>query len=208
MRLRWVAGTPLGRRFVAGEASYCRKAASCSRRFNMVHLPSVTTRPRRSRTRGADGRRDWDGRDEKPTTALTLGLIAIMTGAAWAQPLPADLPVIGAPVPGGMNYQPAVTEVAHDMHWLSNMVHGIMLVIVLFVTALLAAVVIKFNRQANPVPGHLYAQHHDRDRLDAGSGADPDRHRLVLAADPVQAAGDPDPGPDDQGDGQPVVLEL
>ena len=86
------------------------------------------------------------------TTALTLGLITIMTGAAWAQPLPADLPVIGAPVPGGMNYQPAVTEVAHNLHWLSNMVHGIMLVIVLFVTALLAAVVIKFNRKANPVP--------------------------------------------------------
>ena len=37
---------------------------------------------------------------------------------------PRDLPVIGAPVPGGMNYQPAVTEVAHDMHWLSHLVHG------------------------------------------------------------------------------------
>ena len=44
-----------------------------------------------------------------------------------------DLPVIGAPVPGGIDYQPAVTEVAHDMHWLSFMVHWIMLVIVLFV---------------------------------------------------------------------------
>ena len=45
--------------------------------------------------------------------------------------------MIGVPVPGGMNYQPAVTEVAHDMHWLSHWVHGIMAVIVLFVVALL-----------------------------------------------------------------------
>ena len=43
---------------------------------------------------------------------------------------PRDLPIIGIPTPGGINYQPAVTAVAHDMHWLSHMVHGIMVVIV------------------------------------------------------------------------------
>ena len=58
---------------------------------------------------------------------------------AAAQPAgePRDLPVIGAPVPGGMGYQPAVTPVAEDMHLLSHLVHGIMVVIVLFVVALL-----------------------------------------------------------------------
>lgn len=51
-----------------------------------------------------------------------------------------------------MNYQPAVTPVAHDMHWLSGMLHWTMLVIVLFVMALLAICVVKFNRKANPTP--------------------------------------------------------
>lgn len=87
--------------------------------------------------------------------ALWLGLATLMSGgAAFAQNAgePTDLPVIGVPVPGGVNYQPAVTPVAHDMHWLSNMVHLIMLIVVLFVTALLAIVVVKYNRKANPNP--------------------------------------------------------
>nr|WP_233713163.1 cytochrome c oxidase subunit II [Amaricoccus solimangrovi] len=75
-------------------------------------------------------------------------------GAVFAQTAgePTDLPVVGAPVPGGVNYQPAVTPVAHDMHWLSGMLHWIMLFIVLFVVALLAIVVVKFNHKANPTP--------------------------------------------------------
>ena len=100
----------------------------------------------------------------------------------------ADLPVIGVPVPGGVNYQPAVTPVAHDMHWLSRWVHGIMLVIVLFVVALLAIVIVRYNSRSQPEPGALHPQHQDRDRLDAGAGGDPDPDRLVLAAGPVQAA--------------------
>ena len=49
-----------------------------------------------------------------------LGFLATVVGsAALAQPAgePQDLPVIGVPVPGGVNYQPAVTEVAHDMQF-------------------------------------------------------------------------------------------
>lgn len=84
--------------------------------------------------------------------ALAFWLFSIAAGGmAGAQDLPADLPVIGAPVQGGINYQPAVTEVARDMHWLSNMVHGIMIVIVLFVTALLLIVIFRFNHKKNPV---------------------------------------------------------
>jgi len=86
---------------------------------------------------------------------IGLGLLALLgwTGAfAQESGEPRDLPVIGAPTPGGINYQPAVTPVAHDMHWLSGMVHGIMLVIVLFVVALLLIVIFRFNSRRNPVP--------------------------------------------------------
>lgn len=88
---------------------------------------------------------------------LGLGLLlsTLAAGSALAQAAggePRDLPVIGAPVPGGINYQPAVTEVAHDTHWLSYWVHMTMLAIVIFVCALLVIVIIRFNAKRNPVP--------------------------------------------------------
>jgi cytochrome c oxidase subunit 2 len=91
----------------------------------------------------------------KISRVLGLCLVALpMAAAAWAQPAgePRDLPVIGAPVPGGMNYQPAVTPVAHEMHWLSHWVHGIMFGIVALVTVLIAIVILRFNRRRNPAP--------------------------------------------------------
>jgi cytochrome c oxidase subunit 2 len=84
-----------------------------------------------------------------------LGLLcALSATVALAQPAgePSGLPVIGAPVPGGVNYQPAMTPVAHDMHSLSHMVHLIMLVIVLFVVALIAIVIVRYNGRSNPNP--------------------------------------------------------
>jgi cytochrome c oxidase subunit 2 len=85
---------------------------------------------------------------------ICLGFLGIIATGAWAQPAgePRDLPVIGAPVPGGMGYQPATTPVAHDMHWLSHLIHGIMIVIVLLVVTLLAIVVVRFNSRRNPAP--------------------------------------------------------
>jgi cytochrome c oxidase subunit 2 len=70
--------------------------------------------------------------------------------AVFAMP---DLPILGVPVPGGLNYQPAATELAHDTHWLSHWVHGIMTAIVALVLALLAIVIFRYNRAANPTPG-------------------------------------------------------
>ncbi len=67
--------------------------------------------------------------------------------ATFAMP---DLPVIGAPTPGGVNYPPAATELARDTHWLSHWVHGIMAVIVVFVTGLIGYVVLRYNSRANP----------------------------------------------------------
>lgn len=90
---------------------------------------------------------------KKTPIALWLGLSTLMaSGAAWAQAEPTDLPVIGAPHPGGTGFQPAVTTVAHDLHWLDTMVHSIMAVIVVFVTALLLTVIFRFNRKKNPTP--------------------------------------------------------
>ena len=85
---------------------------------------------------------------------FALGLLFASATATLAQPAgePTGLAVIGAPVPGGIDYQPAVTPVAHDVHWLSGMVHWIMLGIVLFVTLLLVVVVVRYNSRANPTP--------------------------------------------------------
>jgi len=91
----------------------------------------------------------------KNRIGLGLGLLCMLAaGAVLAQPAgePTGLPVIGAPTPGGIGYQPAVTPVAHDVHWLSGMVHWIMLFVVLFVVALMAIVAVRFNARANPIP--------------------------------------------------------
>ncbi|MFL2790566.1 MAG: cytochrome c oxidase subunit II [Paracoccaceae bacterium] len=63
-----------------------------------------------------------------------------------------DLDVIGKPVDGGINFQPAVTELARDIQWLDNFLLVIITLISLFVTALLGIVIFKFNRKANPNP--------------------------------------------------------
>jgi cytochrome c oxidase subunit II len=63
-----------------------------------------------------------------------------------------DLPVIGVPTPGGVNYQPAMTELAHDIHWLSHGIHAIMAGIVLLVMVLLGIVIFRFNSRSNPAP--------------------------------------------------------
>ena len=66
-----------------------------------------------------------------------------------------DLPVIGAPQPGGVNYQPAATELTGDLHWLSHSVHGIMALIVLFVMVLIGIVIFRYNQRANPTPARF-----------------------------------------------------
>lgn len=63
-----------------------------------------------------------------------------------------DLEVIGKPEPGGINFQPAVTELARDIRWLDNFLLVIITLISLFVIVLLGIVVIKFNKKSNPEP--------------------------------------------------------
>lgn len=63
------------------------------------------------------------------------------------------LQIIGAPKPGGIGFQPAATELARDLQWLDGMILVIITAITLFVCALLAIVILRYNRKANPVPG-------------------------------------------------------
>lgn len=68
---------------------------------------------------------------------------------AWAQE---GLEVIGQPVDGAIGFQPAATEVARRLQWLDGLILVIITIITLFVTALLAWVVIRYNRKRNPEP--------------------------------------------------------
>src|SRR6056300_1817402 len=60
--------------------------------------------------------------------------------------------IIGTPTDKAMGFQPAATELARDLQWLDGMINVIIIAIVLFVTALLAAVIVRYNRRANPTP--------------------------------------------------------
>lgn len=84
---------------------------------------------------------------------LWTGSAVVLGGfAAQAQDGLDGLEIIGTPRDGAMGFQPAVTELAHDIHWLDGMLLIICTVITLFVVALLAIVAIRHNRRANPTP--------------------------------------------------------
>lgn len=81
----------------------------------------------------------------------TAGLI--MAGSSvMAQDVNQELEIVGAPVQGGTGFQPSATELARDVVWLDNMLLIIITVISLFVTALLAWVIIRYNEKRNPNP--------------------------------------------------------
>ena len=82
------------------------------------------------------------------TLAAFLGL----AGAAAAQAIPDDLPIIGKPEQGAMGFQPAVTDLSRDIHWLDGMLLIIITAISLFVLALILIIVVRFNRRSNPEP--------------------------------------------------------
>lgn len=84
-----------------------------------------------------------------------LGLLAGVQARAASEPIPADLPVIGAPVAHATGFQPAATPLAEDLQWLDGMVHSIMAAIVVFVVILLAIVILRFNSRANPTPARF-----------------------------------------------------
>ncbi len=64
----------------------------------------------------------------------------------------AEQAVAGRPVNGGTGFQRAVTEVAHDMHWLDDFILYIISAISILVVVLLLVVIVRFNHRANPKP--------------------------------------------------------
>jgi len=75
-----------------------------------------------------------------------------MTGAASAQDGLDGLEIIGKPVDGLYGFQPAVTELSRDIHWLDSLVHIISAGIVAFVMLLLLIIILRYNRRSNPTP--------------------------------------------------------
>ncbi|PIE12611.1 MAG: cytochrome c oxidase subunit II [Rhodobacterales bacterium] len=62
------------------------------------------------------------------------------------------LETIGKPVDGALGFQPAATELARDLQWLDGMLLLIITIISLFVIALVAIIILRYNRRANPTP--------------------------------------------------------
>nr|WP_252947622.1 cytochrome c oxidase subunit II [Oceanicola sp. 502str15] len=75
--------------------------------------------------------------------------------AAYAQDGIEGLETIGKPHPKGIDWQPAVTELARDIHWLEGMINVIIIAISLFVVLLLAIIILKFNQKSNPKPANF-----------------------------------------------------
>ena len=86
--------------------------------------------------------------------APVVSLLLIVSGSSLLanDGLDKDLPVIGKPIPNGINFQPPVTELARDIQWLDNVLLVIITLISIFVSALLVWVFIRYNRKTNPTP--------------------------------------------------------
>ncbi|MCA3511594.1 MAG: cytochrome c oxidase subunit II [Rhodobacter sp.] len=82
------------------------------------------------------------------------GLLAGIAASVAAQGARAQetLEVVGRPVNGETGFQFGATELARDLQNLDFMLLVIISAITLFVTALLAIVVVRFNRRSNPDP--------------------------------------------------------
>ena len=85
-------------------------------------------------------------------SVASAGLLAVTAVQAAAQELMMNLPVIGAPVPNGTSLQTPATALHREVVFLDNLLMWIIVPITLFVTGLLAWVIVFHNRKANPEP--------------------------------------------------------
>ncbi|CAN5764815.1 hypothetical protein BH23PSE1_BH23PSE1_03810 [soil metagenome] len=67
----------------------------------------------------------------------------------------ADLEVVGAPVQGGWNYPPAVGGMSREVHYLSHVIHVVMIAIVVFVSGLILYCIVRFSAARNPAPARF-----------------------------------------------------
>ncbi|MES1197236.1 MAG: cytochrome c oxidase subunit II [Pseudomonadota bacterium] len=79
--------------------------------------------------------------------AWTAGALGASAPAAWAQQAAST----GA-TPGGINLQPAATDVMKDIHSFHDFILPILIAIAAFVLVLLLYVIVRYNRAANPTP--------------------------------------------------------
>jgi len=83
-------------------------------------------------------------------TSLSLGLFSAFSAVpAFAQE---GLEIIGKPHQGGVGFQPAATDLAHDLQWLDGMMLVIITAIVVFVIGMMIFTFVRYNRRANPTP--------------------------------------------------------
>lgn len=80
---------------------------------------------------------------------------ALIASQVWAQDMVQGLPVIGKPHLGGIGFQPASSENAHDQQWLDHMLLVIITVVCIFVFALLIYAMVRFNSRTNPKPARF-----------------------------------------------------
>jgi cytochrome c oxidase subunit 2 len=76
-------------------------------------------------------------------------------GRASADALLPALEVIGRPTDRATGFQPAATELKRDIIWLDNTLMIILTLITIFVLALLAIVIVRYNQRANPTPARF-----------------------------------------------------
>jgi cytochrome c oxidase subunit 2 len=79
----------------------------------------------------------------------------VAAGAARAQEAFEGLESIGKPTDAGLGFQPAATELARDLQWLDGMILYIITAICIFVLALIAIVIVRYNARANPTPARF-----------------------------------------------------
>ncbi len=60
--------------------------------------------------------------------------------------------VAGKPIPAGLNFQRPVTPVMHDLVWLDTFMHLVLAGVVALVLVLIAIIIVRYNRKANPTP--------------------------------------------------------
>ena len=96
-------------------------------------------------------------RTSRLLSGLVAGFLALggLTGLARAEDGITGLPVIGAPHMEGIALQTASGVIATDQHWLDGMLLYICFGVVALVMLLLAIVILRFNKRANPTPARF-----------------------------------------------------
>jgi cytochrome c oxidase subunit 2 len=86
------------------------------------------------------------------TGVLASAVSGLTAGSALAQQA---LEIVGQPVQGGMGFQPAATSSATNLQWLDGFILYIITAIVVFVSALLIYVMVRYNSRSNPTPARF-----------------------------------------------------